>query len=102
MVGSFPANPWGIYDMHGTVWEWVNDPRAANYYTEFDPDRLMVRRSARAVRILRGGSWVGTPRDIRSARRNGLDSTMGDFDVGFRIARTPAGASTPYLDVSSP
>ena len=67
-VGSYPANPWGLYDMNGNVWEWVEDcwhesyqgaPSDGSAWTSGDCSR----------RVLRGGSWSGRPEYLRSANR---------------------------------
>jgi formylglycine-generating enzyme required for sulfatase activity len=86
-VGQFDANPFGLFDMHGNVWEWVEDCYAGNY------DRAAKDGSALAVktcpeRVLRGGAWFLDPRFLRSAGRNGRAPGSRLGDVGFRLART--------------
>jgi formylglycine-generating enzyme required for sulfatase activity len=86
-AGEFPPNPWGLYDMHGNVWEWVQDvvhdtyegaPLTGKAWEEGgDPNR----------RILRGGSWLYNPRYLRSALRNGFSAVLSNDIVGFRVAR---------------
>ncbi len=76
-VGSFPANEWGLHDMHGNVWEWCeNDDGMA----EIDQDRQ------RTQRVLRGGSWIDYPGNCRSAYRflNPLTDFISNV-VGFRV-----------------
>jgi formylglycine-generating enzyme required for sulfatase activity len=86
-VGSFPANAWALYDMHGNVWEWVEDCYQENY------NGALSDGSARSfpncsLRVLRGGSWYGNPQFLRSALRNGLPPVYRGGGVGFRVART--------------
>ena len=71
-VGSFSANPFGLYDVHGNVWEWVDDCYGGDC----------------GRRVVRGGSWVNGPRTLRSAFRPGITSGVRDGYVGFRVART--------------
>ena len=83
-VGSFAANQFGLYDMHGNVWEWTASAYSENYNGEetrcFDP-------STNTYRMLRGGSWVNTKRSVRSASRIRRDANdRADF-IGFRLAR---------------
>jgi formylglycine-generating enzyme required for sulfatase activity len=83
-VGHFKANAWGLYDMHGNVWEWVWDwygpypegPRA-NYAGPNIDER----------RVLRGGSFLDGPRWLRSSDRSGDWPKVTDGDGGFRCAR---------------
>ncbi len=86
-VGSFKPNAFGLYDMHGNVWEWVEDCYHDNYNgapadgsarTGVDCDR----------RVLRGGSWSPSPQTLRSAGRLSNPSDARFYNLGFRVART--------------
>ncbi|HAJ45145.1 MAG TPA: hypothetical protein DCL54_01005, partial [Alphaproteobacteria bacterium] len=86
-VGSFSANAFGLYDMHGNVWEWVQDCWNADY------KGAPVDGSARSTgscgqRVLRGGSGYDNPGVLRSANRIWTDTELRNYDVGFRLART--------------
>jgi formylglycine-generating enzyme required for sulfatase activity/tRNA A-37 threonylcarbamoyl transferase component Bud32 len=65
-VGSFPANAWGLYDMHGNVWDWCHDWYGA-YLSEDINDPKSTDNGV--ARVLRGGSWYDSPRLCRSAYR---------------------------------
>jgi formylglycine-generating enzyme required for sulfatase activity len=90
-VGAFPANDFGIYDMHGNVWEWCEDSWNESYAGK--PESLIQTGDAWTAgdgnhRVLRGGSWYFNPQDLRAARRN-WDDTEDRIDIiGFRVART--------------
>ncbi len=88
-VGSFAANGWGLHDVHGNVWEWVEDCWNGSYAGAPSDGRAWGSGEC-GRRVLRGGSWLSDPRDLRSAFRSWYDS--GDrFDCyGFRVARTLA------------
>lgn len=88
-VGSFAANRFGLHDVHGNVWEWVEDCWNGSYESA-PSDGSAWTTSDCTVRVLRGGSWVNDPWILRSANRNwdGTDYRYDDF--GFRVARTLA------------
>jgi len=86
-VDSFSANPWGLYNVHGNVWEWTED--CSNGANAGNPGNGSSRSSGDCSRrVLRGGSWFSDPRILRSANRH--RDTTGDRDdgYGFRVGRT--------------
>ena len=86
-VGRFKANGFGLHDVHGNVWEWVEDCWNRSY--EGAPaDGSAWTRGNCGARVLRGGSWDNDPRYLRSAYRNRLASGGRDGNVGVRIVRT--------------
>jgi formylglycine-generating enzyme required for sulfatase activity len=86
-VMSFAPNPWGIYQMHGNVWEWVEDCYQPDY-NGAPTDGRARQLVGRELRVLRGGSWNNGPNGVRSARRHAARSDFRRTDVGFRLART--------------
>ena len=87
-VGSFGANSWGLHDMHGNVWEWVQDCWNDSYRGA-PRDGSAWESGDCSLRVLRGGSWPRDPWFLRSAYRHRRStSSRGNPDVGFRIART--------------
>lgn len=83
-VGTKKPNNWGIYDMHGNIWEWCEDIWSRNY--DLAPrDGSANKVGNTHVRVLRGGSWADSSRYVRSSNRNGYDSDGCDNDLGFRI-----------------
>ena len=86
-VGSFRANAFGLYDMHGNVWEWLEDCLYGSY-AGAPTDGSAWRRGDCAKRVMRGGSWSVSPRDLRSARRYRFPTGVRDNNIGFRVART--------------
>jgi formylglycine-generating enzyme required for sulfatase activity len=86
-AGMFPPNPWGLFDMHGNVWEWVQDVVHDNYEGAPLDGSAWEEGGDQARRILRGGSWLYNPRYLRSALRNGFSSALSNDIVGFRVVR---------------
>ena len=87
VVGKQP-NTWGLYDMHGNVWEWVQDVWHDNYSGAPTDGSVWSAGGDQARRVLRGGSWYDSPQDLRSAGRSGGAPDVRDYYTGFRIART--------------
>jgi formylglycine-generating enzyme required for sulfatase activity len=94
-VGSFPANAWGLQDMHGNVWEWCLDHWHNSY--EGAPTDGSARQHQEAGeesgRLLRGGSWFIGPRIGRSAYRIRNGPVVAVDGVGFRVVCLPQGPS---------
>ena len=88
-VGSFAANAWGLHDVHGNVWEWVQDCWHENYEGAPGDGSAWTSGGDCSRRVLRGGSWIYLPRILRAAFRLRLDGGSRSSDVGFRVARTP-------------
>ena len=85
-VGSFPANAWGLHDMHGNVWEWVEDCWNGNY--EGAPgDGSAWLNGTCFLRVIRGGSWVNFPSSLRSSYRGWTNRSNRLDLLGFRLAR---------------
>ncbi len=89
-VGSYPPNPWGLYDMHGNVWEWVEDCWHDSYLGAPADGSAWTKNCfwAREYRVLRGGAWLYVPRYLRSAYRGRNDPGNRYYGNGFRVART--------------
>ena len=87
-AGSFAANAWGLHDMHGNVWEWVEDCWHENYARAPRDGSAWTRGGNCGRRVLRGGSWFGVPAILRSALRNLNDAGARLGSFGFRVSRT--------------
>jgi len=87
-VGMFPANPWGLHDMHGNVWEWCLDHWHDSY--EGAPTDGSAWESGFGLRrLLRGGSWNDRPRYCRSAYRSYILLDGRGSGIGFRVVCLP-------------
>ena len=84
-VGLFPSNAWGLFDMHGNVWEWCADWFAEDYY-EIGAATDPAGPSDGAHYVLRGGAWSSTDVGCRSAHRGMSAPNHRDKDTGFRVA----------------
>jgi formylglycine-generating enzyme required for sulfatase activity len=85
-VAAFPSNPWALHDTAGNVWEMTSSLYEREYSgTESCPARL----SDPASRVMRGGSWLDGPLEVRSARRKAYSIKDRKATLGFRVARTP-------------
>ena len=86
-VGLKKPNPWGLYDMHGNVWEWCSNWFGGDLSGGADP----TGPSGGSDRVIRGGSWMLNPGLCRSANRGSDDPSRRLCDLGFRVARSQVG-----------
>ena len=82
-VGQKLPNPWGLYDMHGNVYEWCNEWYSSDIETSVDSAYIDDSR------VLRGGSFNYFPLNLRSAYRSSNSPEYRNYLIGFRISRTP-------------
>ena len=86
-VGLKKPNAFGLYDMHGNVWEWTQDCWNKNY-SKAPKDGSAWTTGDCSLRVVRGGSWISYPSFLRSAVRNGYSAADRFSSSGFRVART--------------
>ncbi len=90
LVGQKKPNSWGLYDMTGNVWEWVEDDWHKNYKGAPPDGRAWAGNPRGAERVIRGGSWYYGAHDCRTAFRYKYPAGDRDTSVGFRLARSVA------------
>ena len=90
-MGEKKPNAWGLYDMHGNVWEWCQDWWDSDYYAK-SPTDDPTGASMGSNRVVRGGGWNCTAGICRSADRGNIESGYGADDLGLRVSRAAAGA----------
>jgi formylglycine-generating enzyme required for sulfatase activity len=85
-VGSYAANGFGLFDVHGNVWEWVSDCYVPTYPSA--PSGAGPIHSADcAGQVIRGGSWSIVPRNLRAANRSAVAASNSNAVLGFRVVR---------------
>ena len=99
-VAAFPANPWGLYDMHGNVWEWCLDQWHNNYQGAPADGSAWLDSYVDNYNkmLLRGGSWYNDPWSCRSAYRLGFPPVNRNNGLGFRVCCLPQGRSSLPLN----
>ena len=86
-VDSFEANPWGLFNVHGNVWEWMED--CWNDGNRGNPGNGSARTTGDCTRrVVRGGSWYDLPQSLRAAIRFRSAASERSSNLGFRLART--------------
>ncbi len=88
-VGRYNSNAWGLYDMHGNVWEWVEDVYQGNYAGLAADGSANTEKGDISLRVFRGGSWDSLAGSARSAVRGRRDPSTRENYIGFRVVARP-------------
>jgi formylglycine-generating enzyme required for sulfatase activity len=83
---SFAPNAWGLSDMTGNVWEWVNDRYQSDYYATSEP-REPTGPDVGQYRVIRGGGWYSGPEQLRIKNRHWFEPNFGEVSIGFRCVK---------------
>ena len=83
-VGQFAASPWGLFDIYGNAWEWVQDCWNVRYDFQHLQGEARLQGDCDR-RVFRGGGWGDIPRFARSALRNRTAAVNAKDDIGFRL-----------------
>mgnify|MGYP002625307697 CR=1 FL=1 len=86
-VGLFQPNRFGLYDMHGNVWEWCLDRYSATAYRQSPAADSTGPSGDSEFRVVRGGSWAHSPQHARSSERMALKAGERNLLVGFRVVQ---------------
>jgi formylglycine-generating enzyme required for sulfatase activity len=87
-VGSFAPNPWGLYNVHGNVWEWCEDVWHDTYNGAPTDGSAWLQGGDATRRVIRGGSWHDRPMNVRAGSRTGNPTDFRFHSMCFRLART--------------
>jgi formylglycine-generating enzyme required for sulfatase activity len=86
-VGEYKPNDWELYDTHGNVWEWCQDPYDEKFYTSsYIKDPVNIKKDLGERRVLRGGSWIYGASVCRAACRAWRGGADHSYSVGLRAA----------------
>ena len=89
VVGRYPANAFGLYDMHGNVWEWCLDNWHGSYEEAPEDGSAWLTSAESSAKVLRGGSWIFNLGSCRSASRDNLNPASHNYHSGFRVVCLP-------------
>ena len=88
-MGQKEPNAWGLYDVLGNAWEWVEDDWHGNYRGAPADGSAWVGKRRGDLRVLRGGSFIGTEPGVRAASRHRYTPDARDYPIGFRVVVSP-------------